>query len=237
VFVFPPDFLMWVISLLFGAFCVLIAYRITVKLGQTASQQLWQGGDAKEPTQGGDDKQAAKDDGGGNGIEIHIGEWLQIATKSPAVAFFILGVCSGLALPAFYSWLYSPQGAKGAQIITARGQFNPDIANVCFQTDQVVSDSAGYSLKIPRQVRSITYIIQAPGMSGANLLIEQDGSGADYSIDEGPLKPVAVDHGGNLAIGDPIPLINNTQAAALKSVTALGQQTVSNISNVLTGKR
>jgi hypothetical protein len=226
---------MWVISLLFGAFCVLIAYRITVKLGQTASQQLLQGGDAKEPAQGGDDKQAVKDDGGGNGRDTHRGMAADRYQK-PGCRVFHFGSLQRIGPSRLLLMVYSPQGAKGAQIITARGQFNPNIANVCFQTDQVVSDSAGYSLKIPRQVRSITYTIQAPGMSGANLLIEQDGSGADYSIDEGPLKPAAVDHGGNLAIGDPIPLINNTQAATLKSVTALGQQTVSNISNVLTGK-
>ena len=217
MFLAPPDFLMWVIALLFGAYCVLMAYRVTVKLGQTASQQLVQGGQAKA-------------------IDIHIGKWLQIASQSPAVAFFVLGICSGLALPAFYSWLYSPQGPKGAEIITARGQFSPNAANVCFQTDQVVSDSSGYSLKIPRQVRSITYTIQAPGMSGANLLIEQDGSGADYSIDEGPLKAAVIDHGGNLAIGDPIPLINSAQATALKVITPLGRQTVPNISNIVTGK-
>ncbi len=209
---------MWAIALLFGAFCVVIAYRITLNLGQTASQQIVQ-------------------DGSGKAIDIHIGKWLRIASQSPAVAFFILGVCSGLALPAFYSWLYSPQGPKGAEIITARGQFNPNVANVCFQTDQVVSDSAGYSLKIPRQVRSITYTIQAPGMSGANLLIEQDGSGADYSIDEGPLKTAVVDHAGNLAIGEPIPLINGAQAASLKAAAPLGEQTGPNISQILTGNQ
>jgi hypothetical protein len=206
--VFPPDFLMWVIALLFGAFCVWYAYRLTVKLGQSASQQLLQPGQ-------------------GQALELHIGKWFQIASQSPAVAFFILGVCGGVALPAFYSWLYSPEGPRGAQIITARGQFNPSVANACFQTDQVLSDASGYSIKIPRQVPSITYTIQTPSTSAASLFIEQDGSGAQYSIDNGPLKPVEVDHAGMLAIGEPIPFVNTAQSASLKSSPAVGSQTAS----------
>lgn len=206
--VFPPDFLMWAIALLFGAFCVWYAYRLTVKLGQTASQQVVQAGQ-------------------GQALELHIGKWFQIASQSPAVAFFILGVCGGLALPAFYSWLYSPEGPKGTQILTARGQFNPSVANACFQTDQVLSDASGYSIKMPRQVPSITYTIQTPSMSGATLFIEQDGSGAKYSIDNGPLKPVEVDHAGILAVGEPIPLVNIAVSASLKPSPPLGTQTVS----------
>ena len=206
--VFPADFLMWLIALLFGAFCVWYAYRLTVKLAQTASQQVVQAGQ-------------------GQALELHIGKWFQIASQSPAVAFFILGVCGGLALPAFYSWLYSPEGPKGTPILTARGQFDPSVANACFQTDQVLSDASGYSVKIPRQVPSITYTVQTPSMSAATLFIEQDGSGAKYSIDNGPLKPVAVDHAGILAIGDAIPIVSTAQAASLKSSPPLGAQTAS----------
>jgi hypothetical protein len=215
--VLPPDFPMWVIALAFGAFCVWNACRLTVKLGQNASQEVVQAGQ-------------------GQALELHIGKWFQIASQSPAVAFFILGVCGGLALPAFYSWLYSPEGPKGTQIIIARGQFNPNVANACFQTDQVLSDALGYSIKIPRQVPSITYSVQTPSMSAATLFIEQDGSGAQYSIDNGPLKPATVDHAGILMIGDPIPLISGAQAASLKISPPLGQQTVT-IMQALTEKQ
>lgn len=201
-----PDFAMWALSLLFGAFCVWNACRITKDLGTSASAQVANGNNS-------------------GALNLHIGHWVQIATTSPAVAFFVLGICSGLVLPALYSWWYSPMGPKGTQLVTARGQFQPSVANVCFQTDQVVSYASGYALKIPRQVQSITYSIETPNMATATLFIELDSSGAWYSIDNQRLRPATVDHNGVLAITDPIPLKGTANASALPDRASIGHQT------------
>jgi hypothetical protein len=201
-----PDFALWAISLLFGAFCVWNACRITKDLGVSASKQAAEANNA-------------------SALDLHIGHWVQIATTSPAVAFFTLGVCSGLVLPALYSWWYSPMGPKGTQIITARGQFHPSVGNVCFQTDQVVSYASGYALKIPRQVQSISYTIETPNMAAASLFIELDGSGAWYSIDNQRLRLATIDHSGVLAIDDPIPFENSQNASPLPNRPLVGRQT------------
>jgi hypothetical protein len=208
MFPIPFDFGIWALSVLFGAFCVWNACRIINGLNATAGKELVAGGN-------------------GDAANVRVGNWLQVAIKSPAVVFFALGVCSGVVVPALYSWWYSPMGPKGSQIVTVRGQFHPNVANVCFQTDQVVSYASGYAIRLPRQVRSVTYSIQTPNMTTANLFLELDGSGAWYSIDNGPRKPAAVDSEGVLPIGDPIPFEGITQAGPLAEQVPNGTQTSS----------
>lgn len=211
MFTFPPDLWIWLLSLLFGAFCVWNACRITSALGTAASQQAANAGGA---------------------LDLHIGSWLRIATQSPAVAFFVLGIAAGIGLPAFYSYLYSPDGPKGTDTVTARGRFNPAVASVCFQTDSVVSSAAGYTLKFPRKVHSVNYSVQTASAIPASLFIELNGDSASYSIDNGPSRTVTIDHEGVLPIGDPITLQSSAGSNALTPQSATGSQTTS-LSQVL----
>ncbi len=202
-----PDFYIWAICLLFGVFCVWQACRIVLGLGSSASTVL---GNVNAP--------------GPGALELHIGQWLRVATQSPAIAFFALAVVAGVGLPAFYSFLYRPDGPRGYDTVTVYGQFTSSEPNVCFQADAVVSTAAGYSIKLPRQSKSVTFSIEPQNKLPANLLIELDGPGAWYSIDNGTTKPTAIDAQGVVRIPDPIPLVDARAEANLPKQPVNGTQ-------------
>jgi hypothetical protein len=200
---------MWVVCLAFGAFCVWNAALITRSLGKDAI------------------KNAGSEDG--DALDIHLGSWFKIATRSPAVAFFALAVAAGIGLPAFYSYLYAPPPrGHGSDMITVHGSFQPNLADVCFltaATEQFAANS--YTLTFPRAFTRINYSVQAANSLTHSLDIELDGNIATYWLDN-TKETAALDSDGSFAIADPIVFTSQSQAsAALPKEDAKPQSTAS----------
>jgi hypothetical protein len=216
MFVVGPDFWLLALCLAFGAFCVWTAAVMTRSLGKAASE-----GSGRD---------------GSDALILDFGSWLKVATRSPAVAFFVLGVVAGIGLPAFYAYLYRPAGPNGYAMVTAHGKFQTAVSNVCFQTPEESFFATGYTLRFPRSVKNINYTVEAPGSLTDDLSIELDGSGAWYKINTDKAKPAALDQNGSFDIGDPLVFMNSSQGAGLPKQSAVGQQTTT-LSNVLGGQQ
>jgi hypothetical protein len=209
---------MWVICLAFGAFCVWNAALITRSLGKTASSEV-SGKDA-------------------DALQLSLGNWFSIATRSPAVAFFVLAIIAGVGLPAFYSWLYRPTGPSGYSMVTAHGSFQTTVSDVCFQTPEESFFATGYTLKFPSDIKSINYSVEAPNSLTDNLTIELSGSSAWYKINTQQSKPAALDHDGSFDIPDPIVFTSEAQGTAgLPQEDAVGASQPTTLSNALAGQK